>query len=254
MSGLDIFPLFAYNQTEDITPGGIGLTQRETAVLAAAEEYIKDLFAGNADGHDTDHTLRVRRTALALAGTVGADPFVTALAALLHDADDRKLSPGTHETLANARRFMAARGVEPETAERVLAVIRQVSFRGTGSVTPDTPEGMCVQDADRLDALGAIGIGRAFAYGGSRGRPLYEPGDGPRELPDERAFIGGKSSTVAHFYEKLLHLESMMNTPAGKRLANERTAFMRAFLDRFLAEWNGEDAGQTTKTDPPPRF
>ena len=206
-------------------------------LLRAAEAYIKDLFRQEFSGHDAAHTLRVTRMALRLAETVGADPEITGLAALLHDADDRKLSPQTHETLANAVSFLRAHGVPEETQAKICAVIRQVSFRGTDSVTPDTPEGKCVQDADRLDALGAVGIARAFAYGGAHHRALYDPAIPPKEHMSREEYRSNRSTTINHFYEKLLKLEGLMNTDTARRIARQRTRYMREFLEEFFREW-----------------
>ena len=190
-------------------------------IIAAAIEYIKALFAANADGHGADHTLRVYRSAMRiLDGEGGADRLVTALAALLHDADDHKLF--ATENNANARAVLSAQGVDTETAERVCRAINAVSFSQNRGRRPDTPEGRIVQDADRLDAIGAIGAARTFAYGGSRGRPLED--------------------SVRHFHEKLLLLKDEMNTPAARRLAARR----HAFLETFLAEWTAE-IGETQK-------
>ena len=213
----------------------------QNEILAAAEAYAEALFAGDAGGHDAAHTARVYRTALRLAAEEGADPFVTGLAALLHDTDDRKLFPETAADLTHARVFLEEHAVPRAAADAVLGIIREVSFAGTESVVPSTPEGKCVQDADRLDALGAIGIARAFAYGGAHGRPLYDPADPPVPDMDAAAYRARRSHTVNHFYEKLFLLAEQMNTPAARRLAERRTAFMRTFLDAFLAEWNGAD-------------
>ena len=191
----------------------------DETLIAAAITYVRELFAANADGHDAEHSLRVYRTARRLAaGEPGCDPTVTALAALLHDADDHKLF-ATKDN-ANARAFLARHGLPPETTERICRAINSVSFSQNRGRRPDTPEGRVVQDADRLDALGAVGIARTFAYGGSRGRTLDE--------------------SVRHFHEKLLLLKDELNTPAARRLAERRHAFLLA----FLAEWEEETGGE----------
>ena len=219
------------------------MTEHQAARLQTeAEAFVKKLFAGDAGGHDLFHTLRVTRTAVYLAKKTGADPHITALAALLHDADDRKLSPGTSETLANAKTFLSDPAVTPAEREAILTAIREVSFRGTDSVKPSTPEGMCVQDADRLDAIGAVGVARAFAYGGAHGRALYDPKEPPQTQMDGVSYVRRASHTVNHFYEKLLLLKDMMNTEEAKRLAEARHRFMLAFLEEFYAEW---DLGDT---------
>ena len=209
-------------------------------MIQRAIDYITGLFAGDFSGHDADHTLRVYRLAVKLAQAEGADRETVALAALLHDADDRKLSPETCEGKLRARAFLEKEGLPEERIREILQIIGEVSFRGTDSVVPETIEGKCVQDADRLDAIGAVGIGRAFAFGGSRGRSMYDPADIPTEMPDGAAYEARSGSTVAHFYEKLLHLEAMMNTDAARALARRRHLFMEEFLEEFLAEWNGE--------------
>lgn len=212
----------------------------DDGLLQEALAYAKALFAGDHSGHDYFHTLRVCRTALKLAQAEHADPLVTGLAAALHDADDRKLSPETTETKANARRFLNGHGVDAATAERVLTIIGEVSFRGTDSVTPSTIEGKCVQDADRLDALGAVGIGRAFAYGGAHRRAMHDPDVPPEENMDAARYYAHDATTVNHFYEKLLQLKDRMNTDAARRMAEARDRYMRAFLEEFYAEWDGE--------------
>lgn len=191
----------------------------EPGIIEKAEAYVRELFASDAGGHDAGHTLRVYRTAMLLADSEpGCDRTVTALAALLHDADDYKLF--RTEDNANARRFMEANGVPPETAERVVAAVNTVSFSKNGARRPDTPEGRIVQDADRLDAIGAVGIARTFAFGGEHSRPMGE--------------------SVQHFYDKLLRLKDLMNTPAGKAMAEERHAFLEAFLAQYFKE-TGEE-------------
>jgi uncharacterized protein len=184
-------------------------------ITEAAVEYIRSLFDGNSDGHGFDHTLRVYHNALLIAeGEPDCDMQVVSLAALLHDADDHKLfSTGNN---ANARRFLAGRSVPADRIDRICEVINAVSFSKNGNKRPDTPEGRIVQDADRLDAIGAVGIARTFAFGGSRGRAL--------------------DSSIDHFYEKLLLLKDGMNTAKAREMAEARHAFMEA----FLREWNAE--------------
>ena len=209
-------------------------------LLSAAEAYIKELCAADASGHDHFHALRVSRTAAALAAAEGADVQICALAAMLHDADDKKLFPETHGAQAHTVAFLRGQGMEDPEIERITHIIEQVSFKGTDSVTPDSLEGKCVQDADRLDAIGAIGIARTFAYGGSRGRKLHDPAEAPLMDMDEQTFHTHVSTTVNHFYEKLFRLSALLNTDAARRLAAHRDAFMREFLAEFYAEWNGE--------------
>lgn len=206
-----------------------------------ALEYIKEIFAGDSSGHDYYHTVRVYKIATEIAKQEYADVNIVQLAALLHDVDDKKLSPETHSTKKNAVDFMTANGVDADMINTVCKIIDEVSFTGTDSVVPSTIEGKCVQDADRLDAIGAIGIARVFAYGGSRGRKIYDPDIKPRiGMSKEEYQKNTNSTSINHFYEKLLLLKDMMNTTAGKKLAEHRQAVMQEFLNEFMAEWKGE--------------
>lgn len=207
-------------------------------IIENGKKYIGELFKNETSGHDEFHTLRVMKTAKRLALMEGADPFISELAALLHDADDRKLFP-ENDGPVNARAFLEREMADPDIADAVLAIIPEISFKGTDSVRPSTPEGRCVQDADRLDALGAIGIARTFAYGGSRGRAMYDPGLPPAAGMDAERYYASRSTSVNHFYEKLFLLKDMMNTRSGRAEAERREKFMRDFLDEFMAEWNG---------------
>ena len=182
--------------------------------ISAAMAYVEALFAGNADGHDLAHTLRVYRNAMLLAERVDCDREIAALAALLHDADDPKLFQTSDN--ANARAFLRAQGVGEDETARIIAAVNAVSFSKNRDRRPESVEGQIVQDADRLDAVGAVGIARTFAFGGSHGRDLED--------------------SIRHFHEKLLLLTGMMNTDAAKALAAERHEFM---LD-FLRQWDRE--------------
>lgn len=205
--------------------------------VESAKAFIKKLFENEYSGHDYYHSLRVYETARALAAKEGADVYRVSLAALLHDADDIKLSPETHKDKARARAFLS--GIGAEEIDDICRMIDEVSFRGTDSVRPSSLEGMCVQDADRLDALGAIGIARTFAYGGSHGRPIYTPGEQPALGMDEAAYRKSVSCSVNHFYEKLFLLPALMNTPSAKAAAEKREKLMRDYLEAFMAEWKG---------------
>ena len=206
-----------------------------------AAKFIKEIFQNDFSGHDFFHSMRVYRTAINIAEAEHADMEVVALAALLHDVDDRKLSPMTAEKKENAARFMCSQNVSESEIRQVCQIIDEVSFKGTDSVRPSTPEGKCVQDADRLDALGAIGIARTFAYGGSHNRAIYDPELPPQTAMNQAQYYSSKSTSLNHFYEKLFLLEGMMNTETGKAIARKRTQYMQQFVDEFLNEWDGLD-------------
>lgn len=211
----------------------------EETIIRNAAEYVKEVFRTDFSGHDAAHTMRVWRTACRLAEMEHADLFTVQLAALLHDVDDSKLSPETCAGKDRAAAFMREQGLDGDVIRTVCTIIGETAYGGRDSVVPSSIEGKCVQDADRLDALGAVGIARAFAYGGSRGRVMYDP-----EVPPRLDMSGGEyrrhvSTTVNHFYEKLFRLEDMMNTAAAKALAEHRSQYMRGYLEEFFAEWEG---------------
>lgn len=210
-------------------------------VIENAIEYIKRIFADDYSGHDYYHTMRVYRLAMQIAEQENADMLIVQLAALLHDVDDAKLSPETYETKKNAVGFMKNSGVDDKVIASVCKIIDEVSFAGMDSVVPSTIEGKCVQDADRLDAMGAIGIARAFAYGGSKGRRIHDPDIIPMTNMNKADYNQNHNSTsINHFYEKLLLLKDMINTETAKKMAEHRQAVMEEYLVEFLAEWEGE--------------
>ena len=179
--------------------------------------------------------------AMQIAEQENADMLIVQLAALLHDVDDVKLSLETHETKKNAVRFMKNSGVDDKVIASVCKIIDEVSFAGIDSVVPSTIEGKCVQDADRLDAMGAIGIARTFAYGGSKGRRIHDPDIKLMTKMNKADYHQKHNSTsINHFYEKLLLLKDMMNTETAKKMAVHRQAVMEEYLVEFLAEWEGE--------------
>ena len=186
-------------------------------------------------------SMRVYRLAMQIAEQENADMLIVQLAALLHDVDDVKLSPETHEAKKNAVGFMKNNGVDDKVIASVCKIIDEVSFAGIDSVVPSTIEGKCVQDADRLDAMGAIGIARTFAYGGSKGRRIHDPDIKPMTNMNKADYHQNHNSTsINHFYEKLLLLKDMMNTETAKKTAMHRQAVKEDFLEEFMAEWKGE--------------
>lgn len=209
----------------------------DESVFDKAVAYIGDLFSNDSSGHDVYHSIRVHNTAVAIQKEEGGDIDIIRLSALLHDCDDRKLfDTKDHE---NARRFMSSHDIGQEIQDSVCRIISQISFKGKDTVVPDTLEGRIVQDADRLDAIGAIGIGRAFAYGGKAGRKMHIPGEGFKEGMSEEEYFRNEGTTINHFYEKLLLLKDMMNTPTARRIAEGRHRYMESFLDEFYSEWEG---------------
>lgn len=205
-------------------------------MIENAIKYVKQIFADDCSGHDDYHTMRVYRLAMQIAEQENADMLIVQLAALLYDVDDVKLSPETHEAKKNAVGFMKNNGVDDKVIASVCKIIDEVSFAGIDSVVPSTIEGKCVQDA-----MGAIGIARTFAYGGSKGRRIHDPDIKPMTNMNKADYNQNHNSTsINHFYEKLLLLKDMMNTETAKKMAEHRQAVMEDFLEEFMAEWKGE--------------
>lgn len=205
-------------------------------------QHIRARFAGEGSGHDWHHINRVRRLARQIAAAEGADQDVAELAALVHDIADWKFHHGDDGIgPREAERLLRDEGAAPEVIEQVVDIVRTISFKGAGVVTPmQTLEGRCVQDADRLDAIGAIGIARCFAYGGYAGRSMYDPDEAPVMHATAEAYKASKGHSLNHFYEKLFLLKDRMNTATGRTMAEARHRYMEEFVRRFLKEWEGE--------------
>lgn len=201
--------------------------------------YVREIFATDFSGHDFFHTMRVYQMATTIAMKENANLQIVQLAALLHDVDDRKLSPETCENKDRAVAFMRSQNLAEEMIEKIKQIIGEVSFMGKDSVVPKTLEGKCVQDADRLDALGAMGIARAFAYGGNHNRVMYDPEIKPALNMSKEEYQNHVSTTVNHFYEKLFLLKDMMNTDSAKAIAEHRERYMKEYIDEFMDEWEG---------------
>jgi uncharacterized protein len=216
------------------------MTEIEERLLEEAEAFVRAALAGDASGHDWWHVARVRALARTIAREEGADAFACELAALLHDVADDKIAGDEATGLATVHDWLETHDVTSDVVDAVMEIISTMSFSGGNKPPMRTLEGCVVQDADRLDALGAIGIARAFAYGGSRGRTLYDPEQPAREYASKAEYRASDSPTINHFYEKLLLLRERMNTPFARRLAEHRHQVMEAYLAEFYAEWSGE--------------
>ncbi len=219
-------------------------TQESTnqTVINATVVYVKQELAGAEGGHDWWHIYRVWQQARQIALHEEVDTLVVELGALLHDIADSKFHGGDEEIgPVKAAAFLRSLGVRDAVIEPVTQIIRHISFKGGNEAhTYWSAELAVVQDADRLDALGAVGIARAFNYGGFRNRALYDPAIAPDMHMTKEAYKTSASPTINHFYEKLLLLKDRMNTPTGKALAEERHAFMELYLAQFYREWNGQ--------------
>lgn len=215
----------------------------KNSIVKKTKEFVRKKLEGEGSGHDWWHIERVYNNALNIAEyEKGADVFVVELAALLHDIADWKFNDGNLEAGSIvSREFLKTLNVDDKIIEKVAYIVKNVSFKGAGEKNEmNTLEGMIVQDADRLDAIGAIGIGRAFAYGGNKNREMYNPEISPENHEDFNAYKNSKGTTINHFYEKLLLLKDLMNTQRGKMIAQERHKFMEEFLEQFYKEWNGK--------------
>ena len=209
-------------------------------IIKNTEAFVKRTLANAEGGHDWFHIERVFKNARKIASFEEVDEFVVALGALLHDIADSKFHNGD-ETVGPkiARTFLEEQQVEEKVILHVENIIKWISFKGGNEVQKFTSTELdVVQDADRLDALGAIGIARTFNYGGHKGRPIYDPKVKPNLNMSKEEYKASSAPTVNHFYEKLFLLKDRMNTVTGKKLAEERHKFMKDFMEQFYKEWN----------------
>ena len=215
---------------------------RQEKLIERTISYVKETLKGAEGGHDWFHIERVFRTASKIAQEEDVDILIVQLAALLHDIADPKFHDGD-EALgpAMASEFLQSQNVDATDIEHVVNIIQHMSFKNsleTGTTSFRSKELQVVQDADRLDAIGAIGIARAFNYGGFKNRELYNPDIPPNLNMSKEEYKKSKAPTINHFYEKLLLLKDQMNTESGKQIAQERHEFMLNFLNQFYSEWN----------------
>jgi uncharacterized protein len=204
--------------------------------------YVKQKMAGDGSGHDWWHIHRVWTISKKLAQKEGANQTTTELAALLHDIADWKFNDG--DETAGPKKvadWLSKNNANVKLIEQVCEIIATLSYKGAGVATPmKTIEGQVVQDADRLDAIGALGIARTFAYGGNKNRIIYHPDEPPVIHESFEHYKANKGHTINHFYEKLLLLKDRMNTQSAKNIAEQRHQFMQDYLNQFLKEWDGD--------------
>jgi uncharacterized protein len=211
------------------------------ALIKEATVFVRQMLEDDASGHDWRHIERVTRTAQLLAQQEGADEFICQLAALLHDVADEKLNTSEEAGLSKVSGWLTAQGVDSEVMKHVMQIVSTISYKGGNNPPVATKEAQVVQDADRLDALGAIGIARTFAYAGWKGSLIYDPDQPFRQELTHEQYRSGKSTAINHFYEKLLKLKDLMNTESGRRAADKRHRFMEQYLEQFYLEWDGRD-------------
>ncbi len=214
----------------------------ESEIIEQTIRFVKQTLSGAEGGHDYWHIERVHTMTKILAASEQVNMFICELGALLHDIADAKFHGGDENIgPQKAREFLRSFSVDEEIVDHVENIIRHISFKGGNfEVAFSSPELSVVQDADRLDAMGAIGIARAFNYGGFKNREIYNPNILPDMEMDKNAYKKSNAPTINHFYEKLLLLQNRMNTQAAKKIAAQRHAFMQLYLDQFYNEWNGE--------------
>jgi uncharacterized protein len=210
-------------------------------MIQQTELFVRNELGKDATGHDWHHVDRVRRNALYITKEEQAgEPFIIEMAALLHDIPDEKLNETKEQGERKLAAYLQTLPLEAEDKYHIQQIIATISYKGGNGVPLQSIEAKIVQDADRLDAIGAIGIARAFAYGGKKGQPIYDPNIKVRDEMSVEEYRKGKSSTIHHFYEKLLKLKNLLNTETAKYMAESRQQMMELFLQQFYQEWKGQ--------------
>ena len=220
------------------------MTKEQLTIVNKTLEFVKAKFAEESTGHDWWHIERVLNVAKVIAKKEKADMYIVQLGALLHDISDFKFNGGD-EFLGGklSAEWLISLKAGEKVAGEVQHIVDNISFKGLGEKNKiKSLEGLIVQDADRLDAIGAIGIARCFAYGGSKNRPIYSPTNNKQKIKDKKfeEYKKGANSSFEHFSDKLLHLKKLMNTKTGKMIAEKRDKYLRDYVKEFLLEWNGK--------------
>lgn len=210
-------------------------------IISATERFVQNELGNDSTGHDWFHIERVRKNAMIIWKEEKAgDPFIIEMAALLHDIPDEKLNENARKGEEKLASFLQTIDIQDIKKKQITQIIDSISFKGGRKIELPSIEAKIVQDADRLDAIGAIGIARAFAYGGKKGQPIFDPQINVREHISLEEYRNGKSSSIHHFYEKLLKLKDLLNTDKAKKMAERRQKLMELFLEEFFTEWNGQ--------------
>ena len=217
------------------------MTEHQNEIIEKTIRYVKKELANAEGGHDWWHIYRVWKMSIHIAIKEKADLFIVQLGALLHDVADSKFNDGDEELgPKKARIYLRELDLYSDTIDHIDAIIRHISFHKTFDGKEfDSPEFMVIQDADRLDAIGAIGIARAFNYGGHKNFRLYDPLIAPEKYMNKELYKKSDAPTLNHFYEKLFLLKDMMNTQTARKIAEKRHEYMVEFVERFLGEWEG---------------
>ena len=218
------------------------MNPNSTSLIESCIAFVKKTLSGAEGGHDWFHIERVWKNAKLIASSEECDLEVVELAALLHDIADSKFHGGDEEIgPKKAREYLTTVGIGPRKVNHIVAIIENVSFKGGHNARNHSSiELDIVQDADRLDAIGAIGIARTFNYGGFKNRAIYDPSIAPNLNMTKEEYKKSTAPTINHFYEKLLLLKDLMNTKSGKKIAKQRHEYMEGFLHQFYREWNGQ--------------
>lgn len=210
-------------------------------IIEKTEAFVRNELGEDATGHDWFHVNRVRMNALHICKEEKkGDPFIIEMAALLHDIPDEKLNDTVEKGKAKLDTFLQTIMLSNEEQSHIIQIIDSISYKGGRKTELESVEAKIVQDADRLDAIGAIGIARTFAYGGKKGQLIYDPNIQVRKEMSEIEYRKGKSTSIHHFYEKLLKLKDLLNTDVAKRMAESRHQSMVQFLEQFYREWEGK--------------
>jgi uncharacterized protein len=211
-------------------------------IIQQTELFVRNELGEDPTGHDWFHVDRVRRNALHISKEEKTgDPFIIEMAALLHDIPDEKINESAEAGTVKLNSFFQTVGLPVETENHINQIIESISYKGGRKTGLVTVEAKIVQDADRLDAIGAIGIARAFAYGGKKGQLIYDPSINVREEMSVEEYRKGKSTSIHHFYEKLLKLKDLLNTESARKMAESRQQMMLGFLEQFYLEWDGKE-------------